>query len=48
MSEFTTKVFNGFVSQGKLMGTRCKSCGEIQIPPRKILFKVQFPATRVV
>jgi len=39
MSEFTTKVFNGFVTQGKLMGTRCKSCGEIHIPPRRICSK---------
>ncbi|MGD0805067.1 MAG: Zn-ribbon domain-containing OB-fold protein [Candidatus Bathyarchaeia archaeon] len=36
MSEFTTKTFNGFVAQGKLMGNRCKSCGELHIPPRQI------------
>jgi uncharacterized OB-fold protein len=36
MSEFTTKAFNGFVAQGKLMGNRCKSCGELHIPPRQI------------
>jgi uncharacterized OB-fold protein len=39
MSEFTTKVFNGFVAQGKLMGNRCKSCGDIHIPPRQICAK---------
>ncbi|MCX6649485.1 MAG: Zn-ribbon domain-containing OB-fold protein [Candidatus Bathyarchaeota archaeon] len=39
MSEFTTKVFNGYVAQGKLMGNRCKSCGEYHIPPRQICSK---------
>ncbi|MCX6654955.1 MAG: Zn-ribbon domain-containing OB-fold protein [Candidatus Bathyarchaeota archaeon] len=36
MSEFTTQSFNGFVAQGKLMGTRCKNCEELLIPPRQI------------
>jgi uncharacterized protein len=39
LSEFNTKAFNGFVSQGKLMGNRCKSCGEYHIPPRQICSK---------
>lgn len=39
MSEFTTKAFNGYVAQGKLMGNRCKSCGELHIPPRQICSK---------
>ena len=39
MSEFNTKAFNGFVAQGKLMGNRCKSCGEYHIPPRQICSK---------
>ena len=36
MSEFTTKEFNVFVAQGKLMGNRCKTCGELHLPPRRI------------
>ncbi len=36
MSEFNTKAFNDHVSQGRLMGNRCKSCGEYHIPPRQI------------
>ena len=36
MSEFTTKAFNGFVAQGKLMGNKCKNCGELHLPPRQI------------
>ena len=36
MSEFTTKTFNEFIAQGKLMGNRCKTCGEFHIPPRQI------------
>ena len=39
MSEFTTKIFNGYVAQGKLMGNRCKSCEEYHIPPRQICSK---------
>jgi uncharacterized OB-fold protein len=39
LSEFTTKFFNGFVAQGKLMGNRCKNCEELQIPPRQICSK---------
>lgn len=35
-SEFNTKAFNDKVSQGKLMGNRCKTCGELHIPPRQI------------
>jgi len=36
MSDFTTKVFNEHVAQGRLMGNRCKNCGELHIPPRQI------------
>ena len=39
MSEFNTKSFNGFVALGKLMGNKCKSCGEYHIPPRQICSK---------
>jgi hypothetical protein len=39
LSEFTTKEFNAFVAQGKLMGNRCKTCGELQLPPRQICSK---------
>ena len=39
MSEFTTKFFNGFVAQGKLMGNKCKNCDELHIPPRQICSK---------
>jgi len=39
MSEFTSKAFNGYVAQGKLMGNRCKSCGELHLPPRQICVK---------
>lgn len=35
-SEFNTKAFNDKVAQGKLMGNRCKTCGELHIPPRQI------------
>ncbi|MFO8102341.1 MAG: Zn-ribbon domain-containing OB-fold protein [Dehalococcoidia bacterium] len=26
--------FNGFLQEGKLMGSRCHSCGTISVPPR--------------
>ena len=38
-SEFTTKAFNGYVADGKMMGNRCKNCGEYHIPPRQICSK---------
>ena len=39
LSDFTTKMFNGFVAQGKLMGNKCKTCGELHLPPRQICSK---------
>jgi uncharacterized protein len=39
MSEFTSKTFNGYIAQGKLMGNKCKGCGEYHIPPRQICSK---------
>lgn len=38
-SEFTTKAFNDHISQGRLMGNRCRNCGEYHIPPRQICSK---------
>ena len=39
MSEFTTKAFNDYIVQGKLMGNRCTVCGELHLPPRQICSK---------
>ncbi|MBI9045650.1 MAG: Zn-ribbon domain-containing OB-fold protein [Anaerolineaceae bacterium] len=38
MSEraFTSHSFNQFLSEGQLMGTRCKSCGSLFLPPRPV------------
>ncbi|MEM2876044.1 MAG: Zn-ribbon domain-containing OB-fold protein [Candidatus Bathyarchaeia archaeon] len=33
---FTVKSFFDFLREGKLMGVRCSSCGEIMWPPRPI------------
>ena len=38
MSEraFSVKSFNDFLSEGKIMGSRCKGCGAVSLPPRPI------------
>ena len=33
---FTGSAFNKALSEGKLMGTRCKSCGVLHLPPRPL------------
>jgi len=38
-SEFTGTAFNKFLSEEKLMGTRCKGCGALHLPPRPICTK---------
>lgn len=35
-NEFTSANFNKFLSEHKLMGTRCTKCGAIYLPPRAI------------
>jgi uncharacterized OB-fold protein len=32
--EFTVRAFEGFLREGKLMGSRCRGCGELFLPPR--------------
>lgn len=32
--DFTSASFNEYLKQKKLMGVRCKSCGELFLPPR--------------
>ncbi len=34
--EFTSVVFNRFLSEHKLMGARCRKCGALYLPPRAI------------
>jgi uncharacterized OB-fold protein len=35
-NEFTSANFNKFLSEHKLMGTRCTKCGAMYLPPRAI------------
>ena len=37
--EFTGASFNQFLNEEKLMGTRCKGCGALYLPPRPICIK---------
>jgi uncharacterized OB-fold protein len=37
--EFTGNSFNHFLNEEKLMGTRCKKCGALYLPPRPICLK---------
>jgi len=34
--EFSVKSFHDFISEGKIMGVKCKSCGTTSLPPRPI------------
>jgi len=36
---FTIEQFYKYVSQGKLMGGKCKKCGKIHLPPRPLCDK---------
>jgi len=36
MAEMTVKAYNDFVGEGKIMGSRCKGCGAVQLPPRPV------------
>lgn len=35
-NQFTTAAFNAFLAEHKLMGTRCKGCGVVYLPPRPL------------
>ncbi len=35
-TEFTSNAFNKFLSEHRLMGTRCRADGELYLPPRPI------------
>ena len=35
-NEFTGNAFNNFLAEEKLMGTKCKKCGVVHMPPRPI------------
>lgn len=36
MTEFTVQAYKDFLQEGKLMGSRCKSCGTMYVPPRPV------------
>jgi uncharacterized OB-fold protein len=38
-NEYTGAAFDKFLSEEKLMGTRCKACGALYLPPRPICTK---------
>lgn len=35
-ASFTPAAYRNFLAQGKLMGSRCRSCGKVHLPPRLI------------
>jgi len=35
-NEFYSAAYDRFISQGKLMGSKCQKCGSIYVPPRPI------------
>ncbi len=36
MTDMTVKAFNDFLRECKIMGSRCKGCGEVHLPPRPV------------
>ena len=38
-ASFTIEQFYKYISQGKLMGGKCKKCGKIHLPPRPLCDK---------
>lgn len=34
--EFTVKAYKGFLEKGKIMGSQCRKCGVIYLPPRPV------------
>lgn len=39
--EFTSASFNQYLSEKKLMGSRCRKCGAVYLPPRPLCPKCQ-------
>lgn len=33
---FTVKAFNEFLDEGRIMGSKCRGCGAIHLPPRPV------------
>ncbi|UCH57442.1 MAG: Zn-ribbon domain-containing OB-fold protein [Candidatus Bathyarchaeota archaeon] len=36
MAEFTSKSYFDFLEEGRIMGSKCMSCGTVHLPPRPI------------
>ncbi|UCD45516.1 MAG: Zn-ribbon domain-containing OB-fold protein [Candidatus Bathyarchaeota archaeon] len=36
MGEFTIKAYNDFLAENKIMGSKCKGCGAVHLPPRPV------------
>ena len=36
MGEFTIKAYNDFLAENKIMGSKCKGCGTVHLPPRPV------------
>lgn len=36
MGEFTIKAYNDFLADNKIMGSKCKGCGAVHLPPRPV------------
>ena len=45
---FYSAAYNRFISQGKLMGSKCRKCGAIYVPPRPICPKCHARETELV
>ena len=34
--EFTAKAYFDFIDEGRIMGSRCRACGDVSLPPRPV------------
>jgi uncharacterized OB-fold protein len=34
--EFTAKAYFDLIGEGRIMGSRCKACGDVSLPPRPV------------
>jgi len=46
--DVTSAAYQQFLNQKKLMGSKCKSCGSVHLPPRPICLECGAPATEWV
>ncbi len=47
-NEFYSAAYNRFITEGKLMGSKCQKCGSMYVPPRPICPKCHARKAKLV